>query len=156
MFIDYTKRVIKEQQKYDFKQSTYRGTGRNMYKSHKCKSKLHKCYCKFSACKRHCIKATNIYYADARCNKVRIITLSPRKHYNNEYWVQTPEAWEAVRQVIDYIKKSLKLKKSPVERICINFGYWQSQAGSNGLKPEDCHAHINIVLTLEAINACKE
>jgi len=67
-----------------------------------------------------------------------------------------PEAWDAVVQVLLDIKIGCKLNKMPFERIFISFGYLQSQAGRHGLKPDDCHAHINIELTKEVIEACKE
>jgi hypothetical protein len=146
-FIDYAKRVMKKEKKNSFKQQedgskqpNDRGTVRSGC------SKFHRCKCKFFVCKQHCIKETNTYKAAVRCKGERIITISPLKHCNNEQWVQTTEAWEAVSQVIDYLEEKLRLKNLPIERIYISFGDWQSQA--NSLKPEDCHAHINLVLTI--------
>jgi hypothetical protein len=69
--------------------------------------------------------------------------------------VQKKGTWEIIWQVIAYIMKSLQLKTIPVERIYISFGSWQSQIETNKLKPSDCHAHINIMLTKEVIKACK-
>jgi len=69
--------------------------------------------------------------------------------------MQKIETWKVIWQVIDKIKNSLPLNELPIERIYINFGGWQSPVKTNQLEPGDCHAHINIVLTEEAIKACK-
>jgi hypothetical protein len=67
--------------------------------------------------------------------------------------LQLPEAWEAVIHVIHDIKIGCKLTKYPFESISTNLGAWQSQFRANGLKSGGCHAHINVVLTEETINA---
>jgi hypothetical protein len=103
----------------------------------------------------YCIMKTDRYYAAVRSTGERVITVSPHDHYNNEEWVQKEETWETIRQLIDDIKRALKLKELPIEGIYINFGHWQSQAKNGRLPPSYCHAHINIVLTKNAIKACK-
>ena len=64
--------------------------------------------------------------------------------------LQTPAAWHAVREVLQYIQKELDLNALPLSRIYVNFGKWHSQNRIDG------HAHINIVLTKAAIDACKK
>jgi hypothetical protein len=119
--------------------------------------------CGFFVCDTHKIYTEEGgWYAVRRCQKVPIITTHPKKHYNNKQWIVTTEAWEIFCQVVDKLQNDLKLKTLPFERAYINFGYWQSQVSRNGqprndgFKPEDCHAHINMVLTSEAIVTSKK
>ena len=69
--------------------------------------------------------------------------------------MQNKEAWEFVREVINWIKTELNLDEMPIEKIFVNFGHWQSQCRGRR-SPATCHAHINIVLTKKAIEACKK
>jgi hypothetical protein len=113
--------------------------------------------CDFFVCNKHRIYTKNKdWYAAARCNGLPIITINPKKHQNNKRWIVTTEAWEIFWHVVSKLQHDLRLKTSPFARAFINFGYWMSQASKErDIKPEDCHAHINMVLTSEAINACK-
>ncbi len=95
------------------------------------------------------------WYAVVRCKQRPVITINPKQHYNNKQWVVTTGAWEIFWQVVDNLQYDLRLKELPFERVYINFGKWQTQAYGNDLKPNDCHAHLNMVLTTEAINSCK-
>ena len=106
--------------------------------------------CRFYVKENYCIYKTKEFYAAARFNGCPIITICPKKHCRNEDWLQTPDAWHAVREVLQYIQKELDLNALPLSRIYVNFGEWHSQ------KRNDGHAHINIVLTRAAIDACKK
>jgi hypothetical protein len=45
--------------------------------------------CGFYVCKSpYCIEKTDRYYAAVRCTGERVITVSPRDHYNNENWMK--------------------------------------------------------------------
>jgi len=62
--------------------------------------------------------------------------------------MQKLEAWKIICQVINTLINDLKLKNLPFERIFINFGNWQSNNSG--------HAHVNIVLTREAIDSSQK
>jgi hypothetical protein len=61
--------------------------------------------------------------------------------------MQKKETWATLCQLIHQLKTDLHLKNLPIERIFFNFGSWQSN-------PHVRHAHANMVLTKEAIEAC--
>ncbi len=109
--------------------------------------------CGFYVKKGYCIYKTNEFYAAARFNGCPVITISPRKHCQNEEWLQTPASWHAVREVLQYIQNELGLNEFPLSRIYVNFGKWHSQIRKGRVNG---HAHINIVLTRAAIDACKK
>jgi hypothetical protein len=91
------------------------------------------------------------FIVSARPNAIPVITLNPVKHCVNEEYVQTYDAWQAVLQTLIYMKNQLKLDKLPLNRIDVNFGKWMSRKASDPTC-RYCHAHINIVLTREAID----
>jgi hypothetical protein len=90
------------------------------------------------------------FIVSARLDATPVITLNPIKHCSNEEYVQTSDAWQAVLQTLVYMKNQLKLDKLPSNSINVNFGKWLSQKARDP-KRRHCHAHINIVLTREAI-----
>jgi hypothetical protein len=96
---------------------------------------------------------TDKFYAAARVNGLPIITVCPRSHCNNEHWVQTPESWQAVFVVLLYIQEELRLNDVPFYEITSNFGQWHSQIEGSY---SEGHAHMNIVWTSTAIDACKK
>jgi hypothetical protein len=149
IYINYAKRVIKEYKQDNSEQLNGPKEKRYIPKIHECPK------CGFYVCEPYCIKKTNGYYAVIRSTGERIITISPHDHYNNEQWVQKKETWEAVCQLIDDIKIALQLKELPIQYIYTSFGRWPSQAENGRLLPNECHAHINIVLTKKAIKACE-
>jgi len=156
-FMDYATRVIKQQKLSIPKKLNNNLEYRYIRKVYEC-DKIFEASgetCKFCACEPYCIIQTGTYYACARSDDKRVITICPHVHENSESWVQKIETWNIIREVIDYITESLHLNELAIERIYVNFGGWQSQAYTRQLKPNDCHAHINIVLTEEAIKACK-
>ncbi len=67
--------------------------------------------------------------------------------------MRRPEAWNAPLILLDHIQKELELNELPFYEIYANFGKWHSQIRRGC---SDGHAHINIVLTPEAIEACKK
>ena len=156
-YVDYVRRMILDYKKDISEKLNKPIINRHTPKLYECSTSCgkSKVKCGFYVCKPHCIKKTATYYAAVRSNAERVITICPRGHVNNEGWVQTEEAWKAVWSVVHDIQVGLKLKELPIERVYINFGRWQSQAGNSGLTPSECHAHINILLTRRAIEACK-
>jgi hypothetical protein len=158
IYINYAKRVIKEYKQDNSEQLNGPKEKRYIPKIHECPKQFENSTnkCGFYVCKPpYWIKKKNGYYAVIRSTEERIITISPHDHYNNEQWVQKKETWEAVCQLIDDIKIALKLKELPIQYISTAFGRWQSQAENGRLLPNECHAHINIVLTKSAIKACE-
>jgi hypothetical protein len=91
------------------------------------------------------------FVVNARPDATRVITLYPIKHCENEEYVQTSDAWQAVLQTLIYMKTELKLDNLPLNRIYVNFGKWMSQRADKQ-KLLACHAHINIVLNRETID----
>jgi hypothetical protein len=150
IYINCAKRVIQEDKQYNSEQLNSPKEKiyiRELYRCRECGFYVYE--------SPYCIKEMGRYYTAARCTGVRVITVSPHDHYNNEEWVQKEETWKIVWKVINDIIDSLQLKELPIERIYINFGHWQSQTKNDRLRPRYCHAHINIVLTKKAIEACK-
>lgn len=70
--------------------------------------------------------------------------------------MQKEDAWKFVWEVIEGIRAELNLDEIPIEKIFVNFGRWQSQCAGSERPPATGHAHINIVLTEEAIEACEK
>ncbi len=155
-FMDYATRVIKQQKLSSPKKLNNNLEYRYIPKVYECDKKFETSgeTCKFYACEPYCIIQTGTYYVCARSDDKRVITICPHIHDNNESWVQKIETWNIILEVIDYITKCLQLNELAMEKIYINFGGWQSQAYTGQLKPSDCHAHINILLTEETIKAC--
>jgi hypothetical protein len=110
-------------------------------------------HCGFYVKEDYCIYETSDFYAAARFNRTPVITICPRKHCQNEDWVQTPAAWNAVIEVLDYIKNELGLSEWPLHRICASFRQWHSQVDKDRI---DGHAHVNVILTRDAIDACNK
>jgi hypothetical protein len=109
--------------------------------------------CGFFVKEDYRIYETNEFYVAARFNGCPIITICPDKHCQNEDWLKTSDAWHAVREVLQYIQNELGLNELPLCRIYVNFGKWHSQNHNGRVNG---HAHINIVLTKEAIERCKK
>ncbi len=109
--------------------------------------------CGFFVKELNCIYMTDKFYAATRANDLPIITVCPKGHCNNEHWVQTPASWQAVFEVLLYIKKELRLNDVPFYEIYANSGRWHSQICSGY---SEGHAHMNIVLTSAVIDACKK
>ena len=65
-------------------------------------------------------------------------------------FLETSKAWRAVFEVLQYIQRELKLEELPFNEIFVNFRDWQSQ------HPWSRHAHINVKLTKQAIDACQK
>lgn len=86
----------------------------------------------------------------ARSDAIPVVTLNPIKHCENEIYVQTSDAWQAVLQTLIHTKDQLKLDNLPLHRIYINFGKWSQQEVEDPTR-RYCHAHINIVLIPEII-----
>jgi hypothetical protein len=108
--------------------------------------------CKFYVKELFYVYGNGEFYAAARCDGLPIITICPIKHCTNEEWVRTPKAWKAIFEVLEFIEKELQLNELSFYEIYANFGIWHSQirkGSSSG------HAHINIVLTSEVIEAIK-
>ena len=61
-----------------------------MKKLYRCNETIYTnaCKCNFYVCKDYCIMKTKKYYVAARSNGVRVITMSPSKHVNNETWMK--------------------------------------------------------------------
>jgi hypothetical protein len=49
--------------------------------------------CNFYVCKPYCIIQTDTYYAAARSNKQRVITVCPHVHENNEQCIKTVDVF---------------------------------------------------------------
>jgi hypothetical protein len=117
-----------------------------------------KTFCLFQVDPNFWIYAKNVekpscfpyFIASARSDATPIITLNPVKHCTNDEYAQTSDAWQAVLQTLVYIKDQLKLNTLPLSRIYMNFGNWITQK-QNDSSRQECHAHINIVLTRQAI-----
>lgn len=95
------------------------------------------------------------FIVSARPNATPVLTLNPIRHCSNEEYVPTCDAWQAVLQTLNYMKTQLKLDKLPLHSINVNFGKWMTQKVRDPTR-QHCHAHINIVLTQEAINKINE
>jgi hypothetical protein len=108
--------------------------------------------CGYYVKKDYCIYETSAFCAVARFDGTPVITISPLKHCQNEDRVRTSAPWNAVIEVLDYFKNELGVSEWPLHRIYVNFRKWHSQVRNGHLHG---HAHINVVLTPEAIKACK-
>lgn len=103
--------------------------------------------CGFFACDKHTIyMEKGAWHAVTRCNKTRVVTICPTEHCSNKQWVVTKKAWQTFFKVVHRLQYDLALTRSPFERVFIHFGGWQSS-------PLADHAHINMVLTNEAIQS---
>ena len=91
------------------------------------------------------------FIVSARSDATPVITLNPVKHCLNEEYLQKSDAWQAVLLTLIHMKKKLNLEKLPLNRIYVNFGKWMQQKADDPMY-RFCHAHINIVLSLETIN----
>jgi hypothetical protein len=99
---DYIKRVINEHEQDGSKHL-------NGPKEHRDIPKLNICQegveagqkkCGFYVCKSYCIIWTDTYYAAARCNKERVVIISPRAHESNEQWVKIIQIFQDRRRCI--------------------------------------------------------
>lgn len=70
--------------------------------------------------------------------------------------LQNQTGWQHMIEMHDYIHQELHMNRSPFSRIFLNFGSWQTQVKDDGRQSDDGHAHINCVLTHEAINKIGE
>jgi hypothetical protein len=120
-------------------------------------------FCLFQVDPNFWIYASNVekpscfpyFIVAARSDATPIITLNPVKHCTSDEYAQTSDAWQSVLQTLVYIKDQLKLNTLPLSRIYINFGKWVTQK-QNDLMLQECHAHINIVLTRQTIEKIHE
>lgn len=87
---NYITKVLKECENSASEQPTQRKENVDLPKLYLCEEEI--CtdgnICSFYVYKDYRIKETDNYFAAARSNKTRIITISPRKHVNNEQWVE--------------------------------------------------------------------
>ena len=155
--LNYVEPILEVYKRNGSKQSNPPKNNEDFEKLYRCKETIYTnaCKCNFYVCKDYCIMKTKKYYVAARSNRVRVITMSPWNHVNNETWIQDEQTWVFVRDVIMYIKVRLGLDEFPIEGIFVNFGRWQTQTATGERPPSSGHAHINIVLTEKTIQACK-